>query len=148
MNAPLKKKTLRGNEAPFMTKEFRKEIYSRSRLRNKFCKIPSSENEKAYKKQRNKCVALRKKCIKNHLKNINKGLSSNKEFWKFMKPFVSNKDFSQKNDITLIQNENIVTEETELAELCNNYYMNIVESTSGIKPERMEDCNPNIILVS
>ena len=58
-HAPLKKKFLRGNQAPFMTKEFRKAIYNRSRLRNKFCKIPSEENEKLYKKQRNKCVAIR-----------------------------------------------------------------------------------------
>ena len=60
-HAPLKKKFLRGNQAPFMTKEFRKAIYNRSRLRNKFCKIPSEENEKLCKKQRNKCVAMRKK---------------------------------------------------------------------------------------
>ena len=39
-----------------MTKEFRKARYNRSRLRNKFRKIPSEENEKVYEKQRNKCV--------------------------------------------------------------------------------------------
>ena len=55
-HAPLKKKFLRGNQVPFMTKEFRKAIYNRIKLRNKtFCKIPSEENEKSYKKQRNKC---------------------------------------------------------------------------------------------
>ena len=42
-----------------MTKEFRKTIYNRSRLRNRFCKIPTEENEKLYKKQRNKCVPIR-----------------------------------------------------------------------------------------
>ena len=57
---PLKKKFLRGNQAPFMTKEFRKAIYNRSRLRNKFCKIRTEENEKLCKKQRNNCVAIRK----------------------------------------------------------------------------------------
>ena len=44
-----------------MTKEFRKAIYNRSRLRNKFCKTSSEENKKLYKKQRNKCVATVKK---------------------------------------------------------------------------------------
>ena len=39
-HAPLKKKFLRGNQVPFMTKEFRKAIYKRRRLRNKFYKIP------------------------------------------------------------------------------------------------------------
>ena len=54
-HAPLKKKFLKGNQALLMTKEFHKTIYNRSRLRNKFCKIPSEEKEKLYKKQRNKC---------------------------------------------------------------------------------------------
>ena len=52
-HAPLKKKFIRGNQAPFMTRNLRKEIYTRSRFRNKFCKIPPTENEKPYKKQRN-----------------------------------------------------------------------------------------------
>ena len=42
-----------------MTKEFRKAIYNRSRLRNKFCKIPTEENEKLHRKQRSKCAAIR-----------------------------------------------------------------------------------------
>ena len=33
-HAPLKSKTLRGNHAPFMNKEFQKAIYTRSRLKN------------------------------------------------------------------------------------------------------------------
>ena len=57
-HAPVKKKFLMGNQTPFMTKEFRKDIYNRSRLRNKFCKIPSEENEILNKKQRNKCVEI------------------------------------------------------------------------------------------
>ena len=34
-HAPLQKRIVRGNQAPFMTKEFQKEIYTRSRLKNK-----------------------------------------------------------------------------------------------------------------
>ena len=45
-HAPLKKKFSRGNQAPFITKEFGKAIYNRSRLRNKFCKVLTEENEK------------------------------------------------------------------------------------------------------
>ena len=35
-HVPLKKKFVRGNNAPFMNREFQKGIYLRSRLRNKF----------------------------------------------------------------------------------------------------------------
>ena len=49
-HASLRKKFIRGNHAPFMNKELRRAIYTRSRLCNKFCKSPSKENEALYKK--------------------------------------------------------------------------------------------------
>ena len=69
-HAPLKKKVLRDNQAPFMTKELSKEIMVRSRLRNKFNKHKTTENWKAYKAQRNKCVAVRRKSIKEHFSSL------------------------------------------------------------------------------
>ncbi len=54
-HAPLKTKVLRGNTAPFMNRDLRKGIYTRSRLQKKFKKHPSKENEIKFKKQRNKC---------------------------------------------------------------------------------------------
>ena len=56
-HAPLKKKIVRGNQAPFVNREFRKAIYTRSRLRNKYWKNPTSENKLRYKQQRNKCFS-------------------------------------------------------------------------------------------
>ena len=57
----------------------------------------------AYKKQRNFCVSLRRKCLKNYLKKLTeKGLTTNKSSWKFMKPFLTNKGFTGNNDITFI----------------------------------------------
>ena len=66
-HAPLKKKKQRGNHAPFISKEMRKAIYTRSRLRNNFCKNPSEENERKYERQRNLCESLRRKAINNFL---------------------------------------------------------------------------------
>ena len=63
-HAPLKKKVIRENQAPFTTRNLRKEIYTRIRFRNNLCKNHSKENEKLYYKQRNKCVALRRKMDK------------------------------------------------------------------------------------
>ena len=54
VHAPLKKKIFRGNDAPFMSRELRKVIYTRSRLRNRYFKNPTKENEGFYKKQLNK----------------------------------------------------------------------------------------------
>ena len=59
MHAPLKKKMLKGNQAPFLTKELRKKIYTRSKLKNKYNSNLTEENKAIHKKQRNKCVSLR-----------------------------------------------------------------------------------------
>ena len=61
---PLKKKIVRGNHTPFTTKDLRKAIYTRSRLKNKFMKNPSEVNEKLYKRQHSTCVLIWKKSMK------------------------------------------------------------------------------------
>ena len=71
-HALLRKKFNRGNHASFMNKELRKAIYARSRLRNKFCKSLSKENEALYKRQRSKYVSLRRKSIKKCFNGITK----------------------------------------------------------------------------
>ena len=66
-HAQLKQKILRGNEAPCMTKELRKAIYTRSRFKNKYNKNPTDENKARFKKQRNKCLSI---YVRKLLKNI------------------------------------------------------------------------------
>ena len=81
-HAPLKKKFLRDNQVPFTNKELHKAIYDRSRLRNRFCKTPTEENENLYKKQRNKCLSIRKKSIRNYFNKIaNENVVTNRNFW-------------------------------------------------------------------
>ena len=99
--APLKKKKNSGNDAPFINKEFRKAIYTRTRLKNKFLKNPLEQNELLFKKQRNTYVSIRRKSIKNHLNNITeKEMTANKDFWNFVKPFLTKKGFINSTDIT------------------------------------------------
>ena len=52
-HAPMKKKYLRANHASFMTKEVRKAIMIRSKLRNKFLKDENEQSRNDYRKQRN-----------------------------------------------------------------------------------------------
>ena len=87
----LKFKTIRGNQAPFMTKKLSKAIMNKSRPRNKYLKWPSRENVLAYKKV-NKCHSLNKKAKKSDFQEATKnGIMSNKLFWNTVKPFMTNK---------------------------------------------------------
>ena len=91
-HAPLKKKILRGNHAPCMNREFRKEMYKRNRLRNKFWKDLSKENELSFKTQRNKCFSLRIKWIKSYFQDVpKKGLVTSTSFWSFVKKLLHTK---------------------------------------------------------
>ena len=113
-HAPLKKKFVKGNYAPFMNREFQKVIYVRSRLRNKFWVEASAKNKAAYKKQWNNWVKIRKRCIKRYMDKVSeKGIETNKSFWYFIKPFMTNKGMVASNHITLIEGKNVINDEYE-----------------------------------
>ena len=64
-----------------MTKQLRKEIMVRSKLRNEFNKSRTSENWKKYKQQRNKCLSILKGTRTNYFNNLNpKAITDHKEF--------------------------------------------------------------------
>ena len=70
-HAPLKKKYLRANDSPFMTKPLRKLIMNRSRCKNIYLKNKTVENWEVYRKLRNECVKLAKKVKTDYFRNIN-----------------------------------------------------------------------------
>ena len=71
------------------------------------------------------------------------GIITNKNFWTFIKPFLTNKGFLENKDITLIEGNKIITSERELAKTFNEHYINIVEKSSGIKPKDISQCDKN-----
>ena len=94
---------------------------TRSRLRNKFLRCRSDENKKAYNEQRNRCVKLVKSARKAHYSNLSmKDVKDNKNFWKIVKSL-----FSEKVN-TLVDNNNIISSEIEIAET-KSIFSNIVK---------------------
>ena len=151
-HAPLKTKTISGNQAFFMNKRLSKAIMNKSRTRNKYLQWPSRENFLAFKKIKNKCNNLLKKSKKKCFQeNANEGSVSNKSFWNTVKPFISNKGtlsndniiIESADDITLkvkngdlfsIKAKDEIRDEHILVEMFNNHYINIAEKSSGIPP--------------
>ena len=87
-HAPLETKEIRGNQALFMNKELAKTIMMKSVLKNNFVRYKTKCNWIAYKKQ----TKLRNKIIKNYCsKETEKGVMTNKAFWKAIRPFLANK---------------------------------------------------------
>ena len=79
--APLKQKMVRGNNAPFMTKQLNKAIMDRSRIKNRYLKWLSRENFVELKKAKRLCKNLTKKAKKQYFKSVSsKDLTTNKKF--------------------------------------------------------------------
>ncbi len=133
--APIKTKNVRGNQNVFMTKDLSKAIMDRSRYKNTYNKNPTPQNRGIFKRQRNYCVFLRRKAKKEAFQKVTENFRSNtKQFYKLMKPFLSNKVLSESVDITLAENGHMITDTKNVVDIFNQYYINIVELTSGKAP--------------
>ena len=125
-HAPLKKKYLRANHSTFITKEVRKEIMLRTKLKHQYLKKKTLESRNRYKRQRNFCVNLIKKAKRSFYKNLDIScLNDNRKFWKNIKPVFSNKVRSF-DSINLKENEEFVENDEKIANIFNEYFVNIV----------------------
>ena len=100
---------------------------TRTKLRTIFLQNRSEENRIRYTKQRNFCVSLLRKTKKRYYENLNeKFVVDNKLFWKTVKPLLSD-NVAGKDEIHLIENNELVKTDQEFAEVLNNFFSNIVQ---------------------
>ena len=148
LHAPMKTKYIRANNASFMNKTLSKAVMTRSRLRNKFLKYHSHVNEYNYKKHRNYCTSLFRKEKKKFYDNIDISLiTDNKKFWQTVKPLFSEKHFGKKK-VILVEGENIISNDREVAETMNDFFSNIVENldiNANQDEHFIHDCDSNHI---
>ena len=91
-HAPIKLKFIRGTPAPFMNKELNKAIVHMSKFKNLDNRIDTRESWDAFKRQQNKCVAIKCKNIRTYFSLLGKDNEhSNKTFWSAVKPFLTDK---------------------------------------------------------
>ena len=131
-HAPIKTVKLRGNNAPFITPQFRKEIRHRSKLRNKARKVKSPENILAYNKQRNKCTKIKRENIAAYFKKASE--DGETKLYKTIKPFVTNKGTHGNEEYILEENGELIRDPIKVSAIFNEYYTNIVEIATGNPP--------------
>ena len=131
-HAPTKKKYVRANHAPFMTRALRKAVMLRSRLKNKHNNSRTVENWNNFRKQRNRCVKLFRQAKRDYYNKLDINLvTDNRKFWKTVKPALSDKCQSN-NKIVLVEDDEIISDDTEVAEIFNSFFVTVTESL-GIK---------------
>ena len=73
-------------------------------------------------------LSILRKTKKEYFNSLSiKQVSNNKLFWKSVKPFFSDKG-SNSSKITLVEENNIVSDEEEIANIMNNYFINVIKA--------------------
>jgi hypothetical protein len=122
--APKKQKIIKKNDFHCMTKELRKEILYRNRLRNKYYKFRSVHYLMLYRAQRNKVNAIKRNEISKYFQEKCKLGTRNKDFWKAVKPLFS-KSRTKSDSIPLRENGQIVTDEQKVCSIFNSFFQSI-----------------------
>ena len=111
-----------------MTKQLKKAIMKRSKLRNDFLKDRDDAFQSAYRKQCNLCVTLLRKAKKHYFSKLERKLiPDNKNFWKSVRPLFSDK-ITVKEIINLTENEDILSSDKDMADMFNDYFSNVVQN--------------------
>ena len=113
-----------------MSKNLRKEIMLRFRLRNKFLKTKTEQSKQLYNKQRNLCVTLLHKAKRNYFADLdNRILSDNSKFWETVNPLILEKAY-QKESIKLISKDTYktITKNEKLAETFHSFFNSVVDN--------------------
>ena len=134
-----------------MNKILHQAIMKRSSLKSKYNK--NKFNRDNFKKQRNLCVSLRKKAIKADFSKACINLSkNNKDFFMRIKPYLTEKGALSNSDITLKENDTLVSNEEELVEIFNDFYIKIIEHSCGFPSsditDRLDTLNNNEVIDS
>ena len=128
-HAPIQKKLIRANHAPYVAKALRKVIMKRSQLEKIYFKKRTQESFKKYKKQKNYCSRLYKRERKSFFESIDSSkITYNKTFWKNIQSFFSEKRKTV-NKITFVnENEDILSNDKVVADEINSFFKNATKN--------------------
>ena len=122
------------------------ELFVRRSLWKCFIRERTDTNHELYKRQRNICTSLRRKAIKTFFDK--KSESENpREFWDTYRPFLYSRKSTQANDIILKENDVVITDKKQIAELFNSYFVNIADGVPEITEQiygKGFDAHPSI----
>ena len=133
-HAPLRKKFLRANHAPCITKTLRKAIMCRSQLETKCLKTKTQTDPKLYKKHKNFSSMLYIRERRKYYDSLDlKNLLDSKEFLKTLRPFLSDKNtvFSQ---ISIEKNKRIMSDDFDLSEEFSTFFKDAARLLN-VKPD-------------
>jgi len=126
-HALIKKRVIKNNQVPFMNGGLRRAINVKLFTGELFYKFRTSANWELYRKHRNHVVQLRKTCAKDYLRQHTVKSNGGKDFWKLIKPLISNKSGNKSNNVILREGYSIINKWQKLLQLFQSVLMHLVD---------------------
>ena len=146
-HASVREKTVRTKQCPFMNSRFRKAAFKKAQLFNKYNKWRTPANWERYRKQRNLKSKLKRQSVRSYFYERCAGGLKSKDFWPTLKPFLSNKGLLKDPVITLCENGKIVSDQSAVADIMNDFYANVAgDIGSVLTPEDIET-HPSVVSI-
>ena len=133
-HAPLKTKIIKTRQCPYMNSTWRKAIFKKHQLHNRFLKSRTRQNWQSFRKQRNLCEKLKRNSIRQYMNEkcaISK--SEPKEFWQTISPYLSDKNKSSEG-LQLIEGDMLLSDAKNVADLFNEKFTTIADEISRDSP--------------
>lgn len=129
-----------------MNQTLRREIYKKRMAYNKFQNFKNKTNWECYRKQRNLVNKIKKKSIRNYFMERCIGGPNSKDFWPTIKPFLTNKGSHFSKDLILCEENKIINNQNEVAELFNNFFINVAKDIGSIDTV-IDEHHPSIKII-
>jgi len=138
-HAPIKTKTLRRPQLPYMNSNLRKNINIKEMLRRKSlkcnCKIWPCPHRVAYNKKRNEVRMLKTRSLNNYINLKCSNFKSNpKDMWNTINPLIQDKSGFSSKKIVLSQGNDIINDDNDVCEMFNTYYVNVTDTIGNEAP--------------
>lgn len=121
----------------FITPNLRKSMRERDQLNKKFNKSRNHEDWEKYRLIRNTIVSMRRKALQNYFQRLCVDrYADQRKFWSTIKPYINSRKGKQNGCIVLKDNERIIRDKREVAEILNNFFTSFgitEQSISGVK---------------
>ena len=122
IHAPIKTKWVKCKSVPFMNSKLRKAMFTRNMARNSYRKLGNSHWE-VYRKHRNRVSSIRKSSIRNYF--ADRCDKNDRQFWKTISPFFSENRSKDAKNITLNENQKVITDQSEISNIFNTHFVNV-----------------------
>ena len=136
----------RGTNKTHMNKNLGRAVMKRKRLKNIANETKDQNDLNSYKAQMSRVVQNNKGAKREFFRELDPTkVGNDKVFWKTFKPLLSSNGTNHASKITLVENGTVLTNDKDISECFNDYFVNITDTLDIDKPTQPNEADSKIL---